>query len=180
MKIKLQNVRLSFPSLFEAEAFQDGPAKFSATLLVPKGSAQAKAIEDALVKVVTDKWGARGPKDLAAFRANPQRCAWQDGDNKDYDGYAGNMSLKASNQVRPLVINADRSPLTAADGKPYSGCYVNAIVEFYAYDKAGKGIGCSLSGIQFARDGEAFSGGRSASVDEFDAVTDGADADALV
>ncbi len=78
------------------------------------------------------------------------------------------MYITASNKDRPLVIDVNRTPLTAQDGRPYSGCYVNATIEFYAYDNNGKGVSASLRGVQFFRDGDAFSGGSVASVDEFD------------
>lgn len=63
---------------------------------------------------------------------------------------------------------------------PYSGCYANVSVEFWAQqaDKA-SGIRCSLRGVQFARDGDSFAGGSKAKSDEFDSM-DGADADDLV
>ncbi|MGJ0626521.1 ssDNA-binding protein, partial [Xenorhabdus bovienii] len=81
---------------------------------------------------------------------------------------------------RPLVIDCDRTPLTAQDGRPYSGCYVNATISIFAYDKKGKGIGASLGGVQFLRDGDAFAGGGVASVDDFDDLSEGADAEAEV
>jgi hypothetical protein len=59
---------------------------------------------------------------------------------------------------------------------PYSGCYVNASVEFWAQDGENPGIRCQLRGIQFARDGDAFSGGSKAKADEFDDLASGSDA----
>ena len=71
-------------------------------------------------------------------------------------------------------------PLTAADGRPYAGCYVIANVELWAQDNNyGKRINASLRGVQFLRDGDAFSGGGAASEDEFDEV-EGSDAGDLV
>jgi hypothetical protein len=66
------------------------------------------------------------------------------------------------------VLDRDKTPLVQADGRPYSGCYVNASVEFYAYDNNGKGIAATLKGVQFFKDGDAFTGGGVASPDDFD------------
>lgn len=109
------------------------------------------------------------------------RFNFRDGDEKsDYDGYEGSMYISANNKARPLVIDRDRTPLTAQDGRPYSGCYVDASIEIFAYDNQGKGISASLCGIQFRKDGDAFAGGGVASVDDFDDISAGADAEALI
>jgi hypothetical protein len=80
------------------------------------------------------------------------------------------------------VIDRDKSPLTAEDGKPYSGCYVNCSLELWAQDNSyGKRINAQLGGVQFFKDGDAFSGGGSAAdADDFDEITEGADAESLV
>lgn len=181
MKIKLQNVRLSFPGLFKAEAFKPGDdPKYKATFLIEAGSAQHKAVEQAILETVRAKFGAKDAEKLIAqIRNNPNKFCYQDGNTKSYDGYEGMFALTAKNSVRPLVIDRDRTPLTEADGRPYAGCYVNASVEFFAYDSSGKGVSASLGGVQFVKDGDAFAGGKAASEDDFDAL-DGADADDLV
>lgn len=185
-RIVLKNVRLSFPDLFQPRAFKgaDGDAsapKYKATFLLPKDHPQIQEVEAAIKSVAADKWGAKAGAILAGIRGNPNRCCWQDGDTKEYDGYAGHMALSANNKARPKIIDRDRSDLTERDGRPYAGCYVNAIVSFFTYDNPGKGISASLAGVQFLRDGDAFSGGRPASADDFDDLSDlGADEDALV
>lgn len=171
MKVKLINVRLSFPDLFTARAFKQGDKpKFKATFLVPKDDAQIKTIENAIKEVAKAKWGAKADSVLKSIRGNPNKFCFQDGDTKDYDGYADMMALSAGNATRPLVIDRDKSPLSEADGKPYAGCYVNASIEFFAYDNSGNGISASLKGVQFAKDGDAFAGGAPASPDEFDEI----------
>ena len=85
--------------------------------------------------------------------------------------------LACHSTVRPTVLDRDKTPLTENDGKPYAGCYVNAVVDIYAQKGDFPGIRASVSGVQFHSDGEAFGGGRPASADEFDDVTEGADAD---
>jgi len=180
MKIKLTNVRLSFPGLFKAEAFKPGDdPKFKATFLIEKGSANHQAVEKAIAEEAKIKWGVKGEKTISNIRNNPNKFCYQDGDTKSYDGYEGMMALSAKSGTRPLVIDGQRNPLSEADGKPYAGCYVNASVELFTYDNSGAGVSASLAGVQFVRDGDAFGGGKAASVDEFDELEAGADADLL-
>jgi hypothetical protein len=181
MKVKLTNVRLAFPDLFEAKQFDgEGDFKFSATFLIPKSAPANKEIEAAILKVAKDKWGAKAESILASIKGNNQKYGYRDGVEKpEYDGYEGCMYIRASNKARPLVLDRDKSPLTAADGRPYSGCYVNATITIFAYENKGKGISASLGGIQFFKDGDAFAGGAVASEDDFDEVADGADAELI-
>lgn len=169
MKVQLKNVRLSFPGLFEATPFNPGDEpKYKATFLIEKGSAQEKAVHAAILAVAKEKWGAKAEATIKSIASNPNKFCFQDGDTKDYDGYAGMMALTAKNTARPLVIDRDKTPLVAADGKPYAGCYVNASVEIFVYDNSGKGVSASLKGVQFLKDGDAFGGGAPASPDDFD------------
>lgn len=169
MKLVIKNARLSFPDLWEPRAYEaGGKAKYKATFLVPKGSPQAKEIEAAMLAVAKEKWGAKAEATLKSIVNNPNRYCYQDGETKTYDGYEGMMAFSASNAVRPTIIDRNRDPLAQSDGKPYAGCYVNAIVEIFTYDNPGKGMSASLSGVQFVKDGEAFSGGRPAKVDDFE------------
>ena len=175
-RIMLLGVRLSFPGLFNAEAFKPGDdPKFKATFLVPKNDPQVKAVEAKILAVLKEKYPQKADALLKSIRGNPNKFCWQDGDTKSYDGYEGVMALSAKSTARPTVIAADRSPLVEADGKPYAGCYVNASVDFFVYDSSGVGVSASLRGVQFVRDGDSFGGGRPADADEFDAV-EGADA----
>ncbi len=172
MKVRLENVRLTFPQLFEPKQVNgQGDPKFSAAMLLPKNHPQLPDIQKAIVDAATEKWGAKAGDTLKALKA-ADKLAVHDGDNKsEYDGYAGNYFINASNKIRPLVIGPSREPLVAADGKPYSGCYVTAIVEFWAQDNQfGKRVNASLLGVQFIKDGERLAGGGIAAADDFDAI----------
>jgi hypothetical protein len=142
MKLKLSNVRLAFPALFEAKTVNgEGSPAFSAALLIDPADKQVKA---------------------------------------SYDGFPGNLYISARNPVRPTVLDADKTPLVAADGKPYAGCYVNVSLELWAQDnKYGKRVNATLMGVQFYRDGDSFTGGGAADESDFDDVSAGATADDL-
>ena len=166
----LNNVRLSFPDLFEAKLQSENATtpKYAGTFLIPQGSELEKKIEAEILRVADLKWPGKGAQVIKQIAGNNMRFCFRPEGEKDYNGYEGNRFFKATNTQRPTIIDRDKTPLTQADGKPYSGCYVNASVDFYAYDNNGKGIACSLKGVQFLKDGDAFAGGGVASPDEFD------------
>lgn len=172
MQIQLKNVRLAFPELFEPKAVNgEGTPAFSASLLIDPKDPQIANIKAAIEEAAKAKWGAKAGAALKTLQAN-NKIALHDGNLKtEYAGFEGNLYVSARSKTRPLVIDQDKSSLTALDGKPYAGCYVNASVEFWAQDNNyGKRINAQLRGVQFLRDGEPFGGGSSASVDEFDSV----------
>ena len=182
MKIKLQNVRIAFPQLFEAKTVNgEGEPAFSAAFLMAPDHPAVAELEAAFDIVGKEKWGAKWPQVKKELTAK-DRLALHDGDTKaDYIGFEGNMFVSSRNKTRPLVIDRDKSPLTAADGRPYAGCYVHASIELWCQDNNyGKRINASLRGVQFYKDGDAFAGGGAASEDEFDDIEDGALADDLV
>lgn len=169
--ITLKDVRLSFPVLFNAEAFEEGGKKeFSASFLIAKDAPIVNEIKAAMLVIATAKWGEKGPALLTNLFRDDRLCL-HDGDRKDYEGYADRYFIRANNSVRPLTLDRARNPVTEADGIIYSGCFVNATISMWAQDnKWGKRINANLRGVQFLRDGEAFSGGQAGKVDEFEAV----------
>lgn len=170
MKLTLKNVRLSFPDLFKPVEFTkgDGKPRYNATFLIEKGSALDKEIREAIKAAATETLGAKGPKTAESWEGNPNKYAYLDGDKKEYDGYAGMMYLSCHSKTRPTVIDRDKSPLTEADGKPYAGCYVNAIVEIYVQQGEFTGVRATVKGVQFTKDGDAFGGGAPANLDDFE------------
>lgn len=159
VEVKLENVRLSFASIFRPkdQKYDDGTEskKYQAAFLIDaeKQTTLLDRIDDAIEEVKKAKWGDNIPK----LRAD--KLCVRDGNDYDYDGYAGMWFVSASNSKRPVVVDKNREPLAEDDGKPYSGCYVNAIVRIWAQDnKHGKRINASLEAVQFVKDGEAFSG----------------------
>jgi len=180
--ITLKNVRLSFPDLFVPKAFKEGDVpKYKATFLLPKGSSLARLIETAIEKTLNEKWPKKGATIFSQIRNNANKCCFQDGDTKAYDGYAGMMSLSANSKIRPVIRDRDgTTTLAQDDGRPYAGCYVNGHIELFTYDNTGKGISASLRGVQFVKDGEQFGGGTPMSDDEFEDLSKGSDAADLI
>ena len=177
MKLKLTNVRLAFPALFEAKTVNgEGEPAFSAAFLIDPTDPQVKAINAAIDAVAKEKFGAKAEGVLKQMRAADKTCL-HDGDTKaDYSGFAGMLFISSRSKTRPGVFDANKAPLAAQDGRPYAGCYVNAVVDLWAQDNNyGKRVNASLGAVQFQRDGDAFAGGGSpAGADEFDDVSEGA------
>lgn len=183
--VQLKGSRLSFPDLFEPKQFEgQGPFSYRASFLqgedTPvylqqadkswKATTMAKVID----AIAAEAWKAKAAAILKTIEGNSQKCCWYDGNAKSYDGYEDNFVLSATrnqDKGRPLIINHDKSPLTERDGKPYAGCYVNATVEIWAQDnKYGKAIRATLRGVQFVRDGDAFSAGTPVDESEFEEI----------
>lgn len=159
-KILLNNVRLSFPSLFQRSVFDGKEGKYEATFLIPKSDTKLKAQLDAAIAEAIKAAGIKVPSDKLCLK---------DGNESDYDGYEGAWSLKAANNKRPTVIDRDKSPIIESDEKLYAGCYVNAVVGLWVMNNSyGKRVNCNLYGIQFVKDGESFGSGPISVFDDFD------------
>lgn len=151
-QVRLDGVRLSFPHLFAADAFNGGKPRYSASLLMDKGSPAYEAAAAAVKAVLAEAFpGKKLPADKIALR---------DGAEKDFGGYGEGvwyLSASAPENRPPQLFDRYAERLTSDDGTLYAGCYVNAIVEIWAQDNEyGKRVNAKLLGVQFAKDGEAF------------------------
>ena len=166
-KIILKNVRISFPSLYKKGSFNGEETKFEATFLLNKEE-HSESIADIKAQIAElVKTNLKGAK-IAA-----DKLCLRDGDDVEYDGYAGCYSIKCSTKKRPIVIDRDRSPLTEDDGKPYGGCYVNASIDLWVQNNAyGKRVNSTLLAVQFFKDGEPFSDGSTGDINDFDLFSD--------
>jgi hypothetical protein len=181
-RVMLNNVRLAFPVLDEPEQFQgSGKPRYSAVLLVEPGSENDKKIDAALRTAAGEQWGeANIEAALKSIKAT-NKCAYRDGGTKEYDGFEGMMALSAHAQAGapPSLLDGRKKHLPRNTGMIYAGCYVNASVEIWTLDKKkgyGNQLNCQLRGVQFSKDGDAFTAARPADSDEFN-VVEGAAAD---
>ena len=167
MKIMLKNVRLSFPSLFKTEQYAgEDTEKYAATFLIPKSDTKTvTAIEQACKQALVEKYGeGKVPKGF--------KMPLVDGDEKEYQGYADHVCIKASTKKRPTLVNRDKTPIVEEDGILYAGCYVNVSIDLWVMDNSyGKKVLASLNAIQFVKDGEAF-GTKSEGADCFESLDD--------
>ena len=180
MKLIIKNARLSFNDLFEPKVLE-GKSKFSATLLCSadtkiqytdsKGEKrlvphdQVNGLVDHILK---EKFGKIPPKTKNwAYNKADGSTTREEYIDKDGNYYAGvdkdtwfftasKLEGKCKNG-KMTVLDQRREPIEASSGLLHSGCYVNAVIDIYAYDadKAGKGVSASLEGVQLLRKGEA-------------------------
>ena len=168
--IIIKNARLSFPSLFQTETYGGEPTgKYAATLILDKEvhAKEIGIIKKAMSEVMQEVFKGKIPSDKLALK---------DGDESGRPEYAGAYTIKATTKKRPTVVDRDKTPLVEEDGKPYSGCYVNAIISLWAQNNAyGKRINANLLGVQFYKDGEAFGSGPidvSGEFEDYDSAAD--------
>lgn len=174
LRIKLENVRLSYPNLFTAKGVKqpDGTTskpKFTANFLLDKKThaATIAKLEKMIERAMLDKFGKK---------VNLKNVCLHDGnEQEEKDGYGDEvMYLVAKSDTRPAVVDQKVNPVTEEDGKIYAGCYVNATVEIFGYKHqlGGNGVSAQLRAVQFVRDGESFGAGRVDASEEFDEVKD--------
>lgn len=187
--IKLKGARLSFAKIWEPKAFHEGQTKrFEASFLIDPsskaGQAQIATILEQAEIILEEKFNGKIPKSLEFG------FGWADGTpveiagNKyhhkvmDYDGYEGMFFVTSANTVRPVIIDNKFEggapvPLVEADGRPYSGCYVNGTITLWTQDNAfGKRVNGNLRGIQFLKHGDAFGVKPADAAEEFDDIED--------
>jgi hypothetical protein len=155
MNITLNNVRLSFPALWEPRKGPDATSKpaYQATFILDKkdNAAEITAVKAAIASIVKDSFKGK----------QPPKIALRDGAEKpDIDGYGQTvMFISSRSDKRPHVIGRKMEQLAESDGKPYAGCYVNASIRLWAQDNQyGKRINAQLRAVQFVKDGDEFGG----------------------
>lgn len=184
--IMLRNVRLSFNDLFQAKQFEGkGDFKYSAKFIVDPGSANDKTIRAEVLKQATKGFGAKAAATMKQIEGQSLKHCYLDGDVVGRPEYAGKWVLTAKrNQTagKVTVIDRDLAALTPEEGRPYSGCFVNAKVQIYAQTKGTgfPGMRCGLLTVQFYADGEAFGGAAPSDAEGFDNESEAAEEESLV
>lgn len=148
-------VRLSYPHIFRPAETLNGELKYSASLIIPKDSDTAKRIEG----VVSEMMAKPETKQLLG-KAKPKYALLRDGDEKEDPAYMGAyfINAKSNEDHPPKVLDKDRVEV-ADPNDVYAGCYVQAIISIYAYNKNGNsGFGATLLGIRKIKDGEPLTG----------------------
>lgn len=173
-RLMLKDVRLAYghglwskskPPKADASA----KAKYRVCFILPKTHKQLPEIKKAIMDEMMAKFGAKAAAVLKLAEGGQKSCL-RDGDNNEGEGFEGNMYIAANSETRPSVFDGMRNPVTSDDGIVYSGCYVNASIDVYAFDNVSKGNSAGLRGVQFLRKGDAFGGGAPADESEFDEI----------
>lgn len=193
MKVIIKNARLSFHDLFEPKSMDGGKPKFNATLICGDDTTAKFTNSKGDVKVVphgkllavyehllNEKFGKIPAKSENWFYNKADGSTHRDAFvNDDGDYWAGtdeNTFYVSSNKIaskckngKMTVLDQRRDDIEANSGLLFSGCYVNAVIDVYAYQNdSGKGVTAELSGIQLLRTGEALGTAQTDARDEFE------------
>lgn len=160
-------VRLSYAHVLEpvAPLSGDGPAKYSASIIIPKSDTETinkikAAIDVALEEAVATKFGG---KKLNASLVKVLR----DGDveREEDENYKDSYFVNAKSTTQPEIVDKNLQPILDKD-EIYSGMYARVSLSFYGYNVGGqKGVACGLGNIQKIKDGEKFGTNHSAAND---------------
>lgn len=170
LKVVTQEVRFSFPHLFEPHAFDTEEPKYSLMVLVPKTDETTikklrQAEKEAVEKGVGSVWQGKRPKDIGSIIKDGD----EDGTAEDYPEREGHYYFTIRSKSRPQVVNGAKRPIQDTE-EIYSGCYGRVSMNAFPYKYGGKnGVSFGLNNVQKTADGESLAGGTTADED-FDIV----------
>ena len=177
MQVRLTNVRIAFPSLAKPEAFGDGEPAYQAKFIIVPKSEQAKALKAAIASVASEAWKDKAAAVLKLLTEDKKVCYVEapyrnKKSGETYVGFEDAFYLSARNaKQRPTIIAKTGTivdDVAEIDRLIYSGCYVHATVDVWAQDnKWGRRVNATLTGVMFAKDGDAFGGTPVASASDF-------------
>lgn len=178
--VLLLNVRLSFPSIIEPnvsviKSTGKSISKYRATLLMEPEHPGYKKFMEEVYNLAAEKWKELGKRIVDTITEKNKRC-FGDGNEQVsqktmevYDGYEGMKYITANNDHRVQIFKPDGQPCDFVKNsmeyqefarKFYPGCYVNAVVSPWLQDNPdktiGRGVRCTLMGLQFSKHGTEF------------------------
>ena len=167
LKIMTPAFRASFVTVFNPKLPPDpkpgDKPKYSVVMLFDKNT-DISALREVANAAAAEKFGSDLPKNF--------QWPFQDGDDKEYDGYEGMIAVRASSDRKPGLVDRENVDIIAEEDF-YSGCYARATIVAFAYGGKGKpfkpGVSFGLRNIQKIRDGVPLGGGASAESDFGDA-----------
>lgn len=170
-------VRLNFPNLFKPRSQKDdegndGKAKYSCLLLIPKTDTKTiEKIKKAQQAALVDLTARNNGKKPVGWK-NTFRDGDEERDTEEYPEYAGHMfmNVSANEGYPPGVVDRNLDPIIDAS-EIYSGVYAHVAINAFAFvgDKS-KGVSFGLRHVQKTRDGEPLSGGGEKAEDVFSAL----------
>lgn len=176
-KVKIGKVRASYVNVFHAKGVEGAEPKYSISLIIPKENKALVAQIEQAIKNAFDY----GKTTLGAnAKLEKIKTPLRDGDEErpDDEAYKNAYFINASCKTKPgvsvfkgtkIVDGKKQNIIEALDDEEemYSGCYVYASVNFYAFNQKGnKGIAAGLNNVLKVADGEPL-GGRVSAEAEF-------------
>ena len=178
-KVKIGKARASYVNVFHAKGVEGAEPKYSISLIIPKENKALVAQIEQAIKNAFDY----GKTTLGAnAKLEKIKTPLRDGDEErsDDEAYKNAYFINASCKTKPgvsvfkgtkIVDGKKQNIIEALDDEEemYSGCYVYASVNFYAYNTSGnKGIAAGLNNVLKVADGEPLGGRISAEADFYD------------
>ena len=170
IKITTPAFRVSFPSLWEPQGYENQEAKYQVTALFP-ATTDISALKAFAKAVAVLKWGDKLPGKLS--------LPWHNGNDKlDSEGniragYKDTVWIRFTSKKQPVVVDINKQEILT-ENEIYGGCWARASVSCYAYDKAGnKGVAFGLLSLQKLKDDEPFGGAHSNPDEDFAQLPDG-------
>lgn len=162
-----KEVRIGFESIWEAKTSEgQDEAYYTVCLIIDKSDKETlKRLKDAEQKAIEQgiksKWNGKKPANL--------QLPLHDGDleKPENPNYENSYYINAKNKYQPVIIDVNKKQITD-ENEVYSGCYVQAYLNFYPYLAKGKaGVGVGLGAIVKRRDGDRIGGSR-VNIDELE------------
>lgn len=175
MKIKLKNVRISFPEIFKPGVkfnTYGGEFRFSAK------SGIKEQLEEAINAEGVSAFGEKWPSIKESLQTKGKMLKVCSGKEKEY---SDDFFFRAYNKARPEVRGRNAEVLTFEDRVIYSGCRVDIQLDVSAYQQKvyGPVVSVKLLSVQFRGDDEPLSSAPRAEEADFEKISDGADDDDL-
>lgn len=184
-RVHLKNVRLA--NFYGHKPYNKpnnrGELKYRSTFILDVDSENDKLVKAAIMNTAEAEFGPNWKTIVAAME--PSKKCLRSGDQaldssgNIREGFAGKKFVSSANKDKPAIVwgkkgtNGKFIPIDADEGKPYNGCYVNAMVDVTSMGKwedAPNNIYAKLIAVQFLSDATAFAGGGGVSADGFDEV----------
>ncbi len=150
--------RLSYAHIFQPAPDLNGSMKYSASIILQKTDEKThKRYKATIDKMLVDPevikiLGSGGHPQLPLHDGDVERA-----DDAAYKN-AWYFNAKANPEHKPRVLDLNKEEVIDPS-EVYSGCYVQAVLSFYPYNKGGnRGIGCSLGAIRKIKDGPPLTG----------------------
>lgn len=168
--IKLANVRVSYPSVFNKRSWKDSTnePKYECTFILDKElhKSEINNINTIINNLLTEN------KIKRESIAHNNFCL-RDGDLMGRDEYANSYVIKSTSKNRIIILGKDaKTPIVEDDNLIYGGCYVNSAISLFAYNKISTGIASNFHAIQFVKHGDSFSGLHIDTNDFFSSIED--------
>lgn len=150
--------RISYPNVLQPKQWNDdSDPKYSCSLMLAKDESDEVIdhLRELQEEAITEAFGKKAPR-------NFERWGIVDGDETEDPNYQGHWIIKASNKIKPVVVDGDKNDIFDSS-EVYGGAYGRINLVGKAYGTASKGgVTFELLAVMVTRDGEAFGGAAAA------------------